>query len=418
MTLYPHAQRPFRPLAIMACEPRAEKGGDTAVNRMETKRTGAAAARAQVRAAWVEAMRLRTLPLAASGSFVAAGLAAAYRAFRPEVLILMLIVSVLLQVIANFADDYGDLAHGLDDETRVGPQRGMQRGIITPAQMHRALMLLCALTFGAGCLLIYIAFSDGPAWGPGSLGAVAAFVALGIAAIAAAVLYTVGPHPYGYLGLGDVMSFLFFGVVSVVAGTFLYTHAVEASSIVAAVALGLPVAAVMNVNNMRDSLADAAKGKHTIAYRLYRSGWERGERLAQGKSPEEIARLASKLSHGSSAAQRGPAHMGGKDAALVHMTPADVLASLSGESRMRVYHLVLGYASIVLFVISLVLARGPVPATALRALAVIAASIPLTRTLKGTAQELDHEKLDRFMAPTSMGTVLISIAYAIAVALG
>ena len=131
----------------------------------------------EVRAAWIEAARLRTLPLAASGSLIAAGLAAARGAFRVEVFILMLVVSVLLQVIANFADDYGDLAHGLDDETRVGPKRGMQRGIITPRQMKRALFGTCALTFALGCLLIWVSFLRGPALDGNAVAAMGVFLA-------------------------------------------------------------------------------------------------------------------------------------------------------------------------------------------------------------------------------------------------
>lgn len=116
----------------------------------------------QVRAAWIEAMRPRTLPLAAAGSVVAAGIAAAAGQFRIEVLVLMFVTSILLQIIANFADDYGDLSHGLDDETRVGPKRGLQRGVITMKQMKLALVGTCALTFAVGVALILVAFSGGP----------------------------------------------------------------------------------------------------------------------------------------------------------------------------------------------------------------------------------------------------------------
>ena len=323
--------------------------------------------RAEVRAAWVQAARLHTLPLAASGSFIAAGIAAYLHVFRVEVFVLMFVVSMLLQVIANFADDYGDLAHGLDDETRVGPRRGMQRGIITPAQMKRALMGMCALTFLLGCALIAVAFTGGPALTGDTWSAAAFFVVLGVVSIAAAVLYTVGPHPYGYMGLGDIVSAFFFGIVAVVGGSFLYLHVFEPLTLLAGIALGLPVAAVMNINNMRDSTADAAKGKHTIANRLYAAGSNAG---------------------------------GG-----------DVLA---GERRMRAYHRALVYTSLLLFCAFIVLTRG-IWIVTLADLAIVAStSIPLVRATQGVSVQLDHTKLDRFMAPTSMGTVLLALGVMIA----
>lgn len=374
----------------------------------------------EVRAAWIEATRLRTLPLAASGSLVAAGIAIARGAWRPEVFALMLVVSLLLQVIANFADDYGDLSHGLDDETRVGPRRGMQRGIITPAQMKRALIALCALTFALGCALIAVAFSGGPALGTDAMLAAGIFVALGIAAIAAAVLYTVGPHPYGYLGLGDIMSFVFFGLVAVIAGTFLYTHAWDVAPLVAGVALGLPVAAVMNINNMRDSLADAAKGKHTIANRLYAAGAHAGERWVRGRTPGEISGMVAVLERGPHvdlAAFDAEVTAEGQ-AAIDRARSPQTVAALTGESYMRAYHLALIYASLALFVVATFLVRGVELATFARAAAVLAASYPLMRATQGACHQLDHEKLDRFMAPTSLGTVLLAAVFAIVVALG
>lgn len=321
--------------------------------------------RDEVRAAWIQAARLRTLPLAASGSFIAAGIAAHFGMFRAEVFALMFVVSILLQVIANFADDYGDLAHGLDDETRVGPRRGMQRGIITPAQMRRALIGMCAVTFLLGCALIAVAFTGGPAMGQNAWSATWFFVALGVVAIAAAVLYTVGPHPYGYLGLGDIVSALFFGVVAVAAGSYLYLYAFEPLALLAGVALGLPVAAVMNINNMRDSTADAAKGKHTIANRLYAHGSQRGVQ--------------------------------------------------AGEKTMRTYHVALVVCSFILFEICVAMAAFPGSAVAL--IILFPTAVPLLRATGGVYRELDHTKLDRFMAPTSMGTVLLALGVTLALLL-
>ena len=307
--------------------------------------------RATIRHAWIEATRPRSLPLAASGSLIAAGVAASLGAFRADVFALMFLVSVLLQIIANFADDYGDLAHGLDNETRVGPKRGMQRGIITPAQMKRALVLMCALTFCLGVGLVSLAFAGGA--DARDWRAMGAFVLLGIAAIGAAVLYTVGPHPYGYLGLGDIMSFLFFGIVAVVGGSCLYTHAFQPAALVLGVALGLPVAAVMNVNNMRDAADDAAKGKRTIANQLSARG---------------------------------------------------------GERLMRAYHEGLIYLSLALFVVGVIMLKGLTLTGVLGACIVLLSFKPLLGTLDALKAESDLTKLDRLMAPTSLGTVAVAIA--------
>lgn len=301
----------------------------------------------EVRAAWVEATRPRTLPLAAAGSLVAAGIAAAAGQFRPEVFALMFVTSILLQVIANFADDYGDLSHGLDDETRVGPKRGLQRGVITMAQMRAALIATCLVTFIVGVALILVAFAGGPAMTGGSWAAVAVFVVLGLACIAAAILYTMGKHPYGYIGLGDVMSFLFFGIVAVVGGSFLYLHEFTWVSLVAGVGLGLPVMAVMNVNNMRDAKRDAAKGKRTVANML-------------------------------------------------------------GDPRMRVYQTVLLAGGAVLFLACLpMLGINNFVSYFLTTLSFFG----WARVAAAMWRIPDPERFDRLMAPTSMGTVLVAIAW-------
>ena len=303
------------------------------------------------RAAWLEATRPRTLPLAAAGSFVAAGIAASQGLFRAEVFILMFVTSMLLQVISNFADDYGDLSHGLDDETRVGPKRGLQRGVITMAQMRRALVCTCAVTFLAGVALILVAFTGGPAMTGSAWAAIAVFVVLGVAAIAAAICYTMGKHPYGYIGLGDFMSFLFFGIVAVVGGSFLYLHEFTWVSLVAGVALGLPVMAVMNVNNMRDAKRDAAKGKRTVANML-------------------------------------------------------------GDPKMRVYETVLLALGAALFLASLAMLGATSPLSYVLCLVSCAG---WAKVLVAMWREPDHEKFDRLMGPTSMSTVLVALVWLVAV---
>ena len=329
----------------------------------ESARTGASAAQtsggvrafspAEVRAAWVQACRIRTLPLAAAGSVVAAGLAAAAGQFRLSVFLLMFLTSIMLQVIANFADDYGDLASGLDDETRVGPKRGMQRGVISVAQMKRVLVGMCAATFVVGVALIIVAFAGGPAMTGGSWAAICAFVVLGIASIVAAITYTIGKHPYGYMGLGDIVSGLFFGIVAVVGGSFLYLHEFSWASLVAALALCLPVMGVMNVNNMRDAKRDRAKGKRTIA-------------------------------------------------------------NLLGDPAMRAYETALLVAAAALFVVAMALCGVRAwPAY----VALVVSWILWTHVLLAMWKIPDPEKFDRLMAPTSMGTVLVALVWTVSVAL-
>jgi len=308
----------------------------------------------EIKAAWIEATRPRTLPLAASGSLVAAGIAASAGQFRWEVFVLMFLTCTLLQVIANFADDYGDLASGLDDETRVGPKRGLQRGVITVPQMKRALIGTCAGTFAIGVALVLVSFTGGPAMTGGSWAAIAAFVLLGGACIAAAILYTMGKHPYGYIGLGDFMSFLFFGVVAVVGGSFLYLHEFTLVSLVAALALGCPVMAVMNINNMRDAKRDAAKGKRTVANML-------------------------------------------------------------GDPKMRVYETVLLACGAVLFVVAAAMCGTRFVASYAMLVASFAVWGLVVHKMW---QIPDPEKFDRLMAPTSMGSVLVAIVWLVAVLIG
>lgn len=321
---------------------------------MGEKSATAAHSSEEVRAAWVEATRIRTLPLAAAGSVVAAGIAAAAGQFRLEVFVLMFVTSILLQVIANFADDYGDLSHGLDDETRVGPKRGLQRGVITMPQMRHALIGACAVTFLVGVALVLVAFAGGPAMTGSGWAAIAAFVVLGVASIAAAILYTMGKHPYGYIGLGDIMSFAFFGIVAVVGGSFLYLHEFTWVSLVAGVALGLPVMAVMNVNNMRDAKRDAAKGKRTVANML-------------------------------------------------------------GDPKMRVYETALLAGGAVLFLISLAMLGINNFISYFLTAASFAGWGRVIGTMWSTP---DPEKFDRLMVPTSMGTVLVALVWLVGVLLG
>ncbi|MGB5104595.1 MAG: 1,4-dihydroxy-2-naphthoate polyprenyltransferase, partial [Steroidobacteraceae bacterium] len=160
----------------------------------------------------------------------------------------------LLQVGANFANDVFDFERGADNADRLGPQRATQQGWITPGQMKRAMWLAFAAATLTGLYLTYVA-----GW---------PVLALGLASIAAAYLYTGGPRPYGYLGLGDLAVFVFFGV-GAVAGTY-YVQALSVSrlALVASIPIGALATAILVVNNLRDIETDARAGKRTLAVRI------------------------------------------------------------------------------------------------------------------------------------------------------
>lgn len=228
---------------------------NTPTHNPEFQKTGKAQA-------WIDALRLRTLPLAAAGVVIAGGIAAHYDAFSWAIFIPMFLMAECMQILSNFADEYGDLVSGVDDADRLGPIRGLQRGDITKKEMKFAMILTGVIAMILAAILLFASF------GTNNWGGFFLFIGLALASIAAAVLYTVGPKPYGYIGLGDIISFLFFGVLAVIGGTYLYTHQLHPSYILPAFGLGFPVIAVLNLNNMRDCETDKAKGKITVANRL------------------------------------------------------------------------------------------------------------------------------------------------------
>lgn len=218
---------------------------------------------------WIQAMRLRTLPLAASCILAGAAAAKANGEINSFVLALTLSTTFLLQILSNLANDYGDYSHGVDNERRVGPTRAMQSGAISQAQMKRALIITTALTLLSGMYLLWIVFSPKAQFVQALL-----MLLLGFAAIAAAIKYTVGSNPYGYRGLGDVFVFLFFGPVGVLGTYYLLTGMLNAQPMLLAMSTGLYSTAVLNLNNLRDHENDKASGKITIVVQL---GFYRGK---------------------------------------------------------------------------------------------------------------------------------------------
>lgn len=211
---------------------------------------------------WIKAARPRTLLLSLSGTLTGGFLAATTTSPHFLPMILAAVTAMLLQVLSNLANDYGDFKKGLDDHDRVGPRRVLQSGELSESHFLRGIIttaLLCALS-GAALLL--------SAWPHLGWKTIAVFAMLGLLAIAAALLYTLGKRPYGYYGLGDVFCFLFFGWVAV-AGTYsLATAGFDYLVLLPASAIGLLSTAVLNINNMRDYANDKAKGKNTLVVRL------------------------------------------------------------------------------------------------------------------------------------------------------
>ncbi|CCK00340.1 1,4-dihydroxy-2-naphthoate polyprenyltransferase [Cronobacter malonaticus] len=210
--------------------------------------------------AWLESLRPRTLPLAFSAILVGSALAGWQDYFDPVITLLALLTAGLLQILSNLANDYGDAVKGSDQPDRLGPLRGMQKGAITAPQMKRAIQFTVALICISGLALVYVACH--------SMADVLRFLALGALSILAAITYTVGTRPYGYMGLGDVSVLVFFGWLSVLGSWYLQAHTLIAPVWLPATACGLLAAAVLNINNLRDIDSDRRNGKNTLAVRL------------------------------------------------------------------------------------------------------------------------------------------------------
>lgn len=213
---------------------------------------------------WISAARLRTLPLALSSIFMGTFLAIRANKFGFWIFLFACLTTILLQVLSNFANDYGDFKNGADLKERIGPKRAVQSGEISSKQMMKGILIVAFLSFFSGLILLYISF-DGffslIFW---------KFVGIGILCIVAAFTYTAGKRPYGYIGLGDVSVFIFFGIVGVMGSYFLFTKNIDLEIILPAVFCGLLATGVLNLNNIRDIVSDKAAGKITIPVRLGR----------------------------------------------------------------------------------------------------------------------------------------------------
>ncbi len=210
--------------------------------------------------AWIESLRPRTLPLACASIITGSALAWWQGSFNLTTALLALLTTVLLQILSNLANDYGDAVKGSDTPARIGPLRGMQKGAITQQQMRMAMALAVALSMLSGIMLLIRSCK--------TLSDMLGFLLLGALAIVAAIAYTVGRKPYGYLGLGDVSVMIFFGWLGVIGSWYLQTHQLNLLPLLPATGCGLMATAVLNANNMRDIENDRQNGKYTLAVRL------------------------------------------------------------------------------------------------------------------------------------------------------
>ena len=211
--------------------------------------------------AWISAFRLRTLPLSLSCIGMAGFLAAAAGKFNGIIFFLCCLTTIFLQVLSNLANDYGDSVNGADHAGRKGPQRAVQSGAISVAQMKTAVVVFVFLCLASGISLLLISF--GLNWN-----ALLFFFVLGLLSIAAAIAYTVGKRPYGYAGLGDISVLLFFGLVGVLGSLYLFTKEVYWTDVLPALSCGLFSIAVLNINNVRDIESDRTAGKFSIPVRI------------------------------------------------------------------------------------------------------------------------------------------------------
>ncbi|MEZ4903077.1 MAG: 1,4-dihydroxy-2-naphthoate octaprenyltransferase [Spirosomataceae bacterium] len=191
-------------------------------------------------------------------------LAAARGTFSWTIAILAILTTTFLQILSNFANDYGDTVNGKDTEARQGPMRTVQKGEITVEAMRKAIIIFSVLAFVSGVWLLYEALKEAT-WQ-----AFMVFLGIGILAIIAAITYTAGKRPYGYEGLGDLSVLIFFGWVGVLGSYYLHTQALDWALLLPASSCGLFAVGVLNINNIRDIVSDKLTGKRSIPVRIGR----------------------------------------------------------------------------------------------------------------------------------------------------
>lgn len=211
---------------------------------------------------WLKAARLRTLPLALSSIFLGIFLAAFRGNLNMVISSLCISTALFLQILSNFANDYGDARKGTDNENRVGPKRTVQSGEISASQMLKAMFITSLISCISGLFLVILG-TEGIAWWKTFL-----FLALGLSCVLAAIKYTVGNSAYGYYGFGDLFVFIFFGLTGVVGTYFLQSKELFAGAWLMGASVGCFSVGVLNLNNIRDIENDRYSGKMTLPVRM------------------------------------------------------------------------------------------------------------------------------------------------------
>lgn len=224
-------------------------------------------------AAWVNAARLRTLPLSVSGVIVGTALANFYGKNDSLIFILALLTTVGFQVTSNFANDYGDGVKGIDNADRIGPKRALQSGLLKRQELKRGIIISIVINILLVVAVLYFSF------GAENIEYFALFGVLGFLSIWAAIKYTVGKSAYGYRGLGDIFVFLFFGLLAVLGSLFLYTQFIVSWAWAPAIAIGLLSTGVLNLNNLRDYESDKKTSKRTMIVKM---GFQNGKKYHYG----------------------------------------------------------------------------------------------------------------------------------------
>ncbi len=218
--------------------------------------------------AWINAMRLRTLPLSVSGIILGSGMAAMLNKFDLIIFFLAILTTIGFQVLSNFSNDLGDSQKGSDNKNRIGPLRTVQAGLISQKEMKIGIILCVIFSLFSAGSLIYVSAANL------TNELIYFYMGLALLCVLAAITYTIGKKAYGYHGLGDLMVFLFFGLVSVLGVFSLYGLEFEWLVLLPAISIGLWSTAVLNLNNLRDFENDKLTKKNT---RIVSMGYEKGK---------------------------------------------------------------------------------------------------------------------------------------------
>lgn len=209
---------------------------------------------------WLDATRPKTLPLAIACILCGSAVAIQSPQFSHALMVLAVITALLLQVLSNLANDYGDALKGTDSDARIGPKRAMQQGLVTANTMKKVISFNVILTIAVGLALVFTAFDNAAD--------IMTFIGLGGLSILASIFYTIGNKPYGYQGLGDLSVLIFFGWIGVAGSFYLQTGTLNSVILLPATACGLLAVCVLNINNLRDIDNDRACGKYTLIVRI------------------------------------------------------------------------------------------------------------------------------------------------------